>query len=118
MLKASALLEGCGAAVKPIALRMVSNVAKSIPNAQIFGLGEVVSWYDAMEYLMVEVKAVQVVTGVIWYGMGVIDNLIEGTTRFLKENGYGSVQEVIGKALSMIIARSTLSSENGAVCGY
>ena len=61
-----------GAAVKPICLRLVVDVMKTVPNAQIFGLGGIVTWYDAMEHMMLGARAVESVTGVMWYGYGII----------------------------------------------
>ncbi len=103
-----------GPAVKPHVLKLIEEVAKTVPNPEIFGLGGVVTWYDAMEHMMVGAKAVQMVTGVIWYGYGVIDNLVEGTLKFLKEKRFTSVQDVVGRVLPKIIAHKELSFDEWA----
>ncbi len=103
-----------GPAVKPIVLKLIAETLQVVPDAQVFGLGGVVSWYDAMEYMMIGARAVESVTGVIWYGTGIIENLIDGTLEFLKSHNYSSVQDVIGKAFSRLKAHSDLSFEKWA----
>jgi dihydropyrimidine dehydrogenase (NAD+) subunit PreA len=103
-----------GPAIKPIVMRIVAEVAKSFPNVEIFGLGGVSSWHDAVEYMMLGAKGIQVVTGVMLYGYGLIDDLLVGTAEFLKEHGYSSVEEVVGKALPRIVAHSDLNFDKWA----
>ena len=100
-----------GAAVKPICLRLVVDVMKTVPNAQIFGLGGIVTWYDAMEYMMLEGRRKRHRRHVVRLRN---HNLVEGTVKFLKENGYSTVQDAIGKALSKFIAHSDLGFEKWA----
>src|SRR5947199_5830065 len=59
----------CGPAVKPIALNMVSSVAKD-PEVRlpISGIGGVSSWRDAAEFLLLGCTTVQVCTAVMKYG--------------------------------------------------
>jgi len=103
-----------GPAVKPFVLRLIAEVAKTVSNPEIFGLGGVTTWYDAIEHMMVGAKAVQLVTGVIWYGFGVINSLVDGTLKYLQEKGFSSVKEVVGRALPKIVPHSTLSFEKWA----
>ncbi len=103
-----------GPAVKPYTLKLIEEVAKTVENPEIFGLGGVVSWYDAIEHMMIGAKAVQLVTGVIWYGYGVIDNLVDGTLKFLKEKQFTSVQDIIGRVLPKIIPHGQLSFDDWA----
>ncbi len=51
-----------GPAIKPIALRMVHQVATALPDLPICGMGGVLSGEDALEFLMVGARCVQVGT--------------------------------------------------------
>ena len=50
-----------GAAVKPIALRMVWQVAKAV-NIPVIGLGGIMNWKDAVEFMLAGASAVQIGT--------------------------------------------------------
>jgi dihydropyrimidine dehydrogenase (NAD+) subunit PreA len=97
-----------GPAVKPNVLRILTEVKKSIPEAEIFGCGGVESWRDGLEYLSLGARATQVVTGAMVHGYELIYDLTTGTKQFLREQGYSSVQDVIGKALPNLVAHSDL----------
>lgn len=100
-----------GPAVKPMVLKLIFEVSTAVPEAQIFGLGGVVSWYDAVEHMMVGARAVQLVTAVLWYGYGVIDNLVTGLLSYMRERGFSSVEEMVGRVKSKIVAHSSLDFE-------
>jgi dihydropyrimidine dehydrogenase (NAD+) subunit PreA len=101
-----------GPAVKPNTLRIVSEVAKAFPKADIFAIGGVEGWHDAMEYVALGAKAIQIVTGAMIHGYELIDDLTTGTRQFLIESGYGRVADVVGKALPNVVAHSDLSFED------
>ena len=48
-----------GAAVKPIALRMVWQVAKAV-NIPVIGLGGIMGWKDAVEFMLAGATAIQI----------------------------------------------------------
>jgi len=50
----------CGPAIKPIALRMVADVAESLPGVPIVGMGGVMSGHDALEFIACGATAVAV----------------------------------------------------------
>src|SRR5207245_3928425 len=57
----------CGPAVKPIALHLVSSVAKKV-RIPISGIGGVGYWNDAAEHIALGAATVQVCTAVMHYG--------------------------------------------------
>ncbi|MGC9115898.1 MAG: NAD-dependent dihydropyrimidine dehydrogenase subunit PreA [Fervidicoccaceae archaeon] len=100
-----------GPAIKPTVLRLIHEVSEAVPGAEIFGLGGVVSWYDAVEHMMVGAKAVQLVTAVMWFGFGIINNLVDGMLNYMKERKFTSVEEIIGRVRSKIVPHSSLEFE-------
>ena len=64
----------CGPAVKPIALHMVSQIAKDEETAglPISAIGGVTTWRDAAEYMVTGAGNVQVCTAAMTYGLSLI----------------------------------------------
>jgi dihydropyrimidine dehydrogenase (NAD+) subunit PreA len=91
----------CGPAVKPIALHMTSQVAKTIP-LPISGIGGISTWRDAAEFVLVGATTVQVCTAVMKYGFRIIEDMVDGLTNYLDEKGLRSVAELRGRALPAV----------------
>src|SRR3954468_2172466 len=87
-------------AVKPIALRMVSQLALGLPKeVSISGIGGIETANDAIEFLLLGSSTVQICTGVMLHGVKMIDELCEGLARFVTDKGFSSVQAVVGQSL-------------------
>ncbi len=84
-----------GPAIKPLALRMVWEVARALPDLPIMGIGGIASADDAMEFLVAGASAVQVGTAT-FYDPTASERLLDDLGRLLGETGAESVQEVIG----------------------
>src|ERR1700760_2780116 len=71
---------GCGSAVKPIALKMLTTIAQDAvtSKAPVSGIGGVGTWKDAAEFMLLGSTTVQVCTAVMKYGFRIIDDLCEG----------------------------------------
>jgi dihydropyrimidine dehydrogenase (NAD+) subunit PreA len=93
----------CGPAVKPIALNMVSELARD-PKTQvpISGIGGVESWRDAVEFLLLGATNVQVCTAVMHYGYRIVEDLIDGLTHYLREKGLSSPKELVGRSVQKV----------------
>ena len=83
-----------GACVKPIALRMVWQVAKAV-KVPIIGLGGIMNATDAVEFLLAGATAVQIGTA-NFIDPQITIKVIDGINGYLKRHGYNSVQEIIG----------------------
>ena len=97
-----------GIAIKPIGLRAVAQIAKTV-SVPILATGGVSKWEDAVEYFLVGACAVQVCTQVMLEGYGVIHSFIDGLKRFLMDKDVQSVRELIGLSLRKIKNHSELS---------
>ena len=64
-----------GPAIKPIALRMVWEVARALPEFPVIGIGGIASADDAMEFLVAGASAVQVGTATFYTAEGDPANL-------------------------------------------
>lgn len=83
-----------GAAVKPIALRMVWQVAKAV-NIPIIGLGGIMNWKDAVEFILAGATAVQIGTA-NFIDPTVSLKVIDGINDYLDRHGFSSVQQLVG----------------------
>lgn len=86
-----------GPALKSVALRCVWEIAESV-KIPIIGCGGVTSWRDAVEYILAGASAVEIGTGVMYEGFEVYGKINEGIEKYLKENGFAGVEEVVGVA--------------------
>ena len=84
-----------GPAIKPVALRMVWEVARALPGYPIIGIGGIASATDALEFLVAGATAVQVGTAT-FYNPPAAENLLDQLIRLLTEHGITKVQELIG----------------------
>ena len=87
-----------GPAIKPVALRMVYQVAAAI-DVPIVGCGGITSGLDAVEFLMAGATAVQVGTASFVNPAAPLD-VLEGIQRFMREEGIEDVHDLIGAARS------------------
>lgn len=85
-----------GPAVRPVALRMVYEVAKVV-EVPVIGIGGICSAEDALQFLMAGATAVQIGT-VNFVNPHAAIEIIEGIERFLVEEGIGDIAEIIGAA--------------------
>jgi dihydroorotate dehydrogenase subfamily 1 len=87
-------------AVRPIALRMVSQLAQSLPpGVSISGIGGIETSHDALEFMLLGASTVQLCTGVMLHGVKIIDELKEGMEKFMTDKGFETVQEIVGKSI-------------------
>lgn len=86
-----------GPAIKPIALRVVYDVAKAV-SIPVIGCGGIRAAEDALEFLMAGATAVQVGTATFANPRALLD-VIEGLETWLEAEGVASVSDIIGCAL-------------------
>jgi dihydroorotate dehydrogenase (NAD+) catalytic subunit len=83
-----------GPAIKPIAVRMVYQVAHAV-NLPIIGMGGIATAEDALEFLMAGATAVAVGTANFRNPYATIE-VIEGIEAYMRENGIEDVNDLIG----------------------
>lgn len=83
-----------GPAVKPIALRMVWQVAQAV-KIPIIGMGGIMTATDAIEFLLAGATAIQVGTANFVEPTAAID-ILHGIEEYMSRHGIESVQDIIG----------------------
>jgi dihydroorotate dehydrogenase (NAD+) catalytic subunit len=83
-----------GPAVKPIALRMVWQVAKAV-KIPVVGLGGITNGADAIEFLLAGASAVEVGTA-NFIDPAVTGKIVDEIDAYLNRHGFSSVRDIIG----------------------
>ncbi len=83
-----------GAAVFPVAVRMVWQVSNAI-KIPIIGMGGITTWEDAVEMLIAGATALQIGT-VLFSDPYAPIKIAEGVNKFLDDNNISSVTELTG----------------------
>lgn len=83
-----------GPAVKPVALRMVWQVAKAV-NIPVIGLGGISSATDAIEFLMAGASAIEIGTA-NFLDPAITVKVRDGINQWLDDHGCHSVHEIVG----------------------
>jgi len=91
----------CGPAVKPIALNMVAEIARSheTRGLPISGIGGVTTWRDAAEFMALGAGNVQVCTAVMTYGFKIVEEMISGLSQYMDEKGMVATSDLVGRAV-------------------
>ena len=102
-----------GAAIKPIALRFVADLLKhpDIRGTHISGIGGIETWQDALEFLLLGARNLQVTTSVMQYGYRIVEDMISGLSYYMDERGVSSLDEIIGTALPNIVSAEELDRD-------
>lgn len=83
-----------GPAIKPIAVRMVYQVANAV-KLPLIGMGGIMNYEDAIEFMMAGATMVSVGTA-NFHNPYVTMDIIEGMKRFMEEKGIEDINEIIG----------------------
>ncbi|MDP6154970.1 MAG: NAD-dependent dihydropyrimidine dehydrogenase subunit PreA [Candidatus Thermoplasmatota archaeon] len=115
----SAMSGYSGPAVKPIGLRCIAQLAQCKElDLPLSGLGGVETWIDALEYILCGSSTVQMTTGVIHYGYGIVEDMIEGLSDFMDSKGISKVSDLVGKAVPNIHPTDAFDLDYQGVARY
>ncbi len=83
-----------GPCIKPIALRMVYEVARAV-DIPVIGIGGIVDYEDAIEFIMAGAYAIQVGSG-NFIKPDISLDIINGIKSFMEEEGIKNLEEIRG----------------------
>lgn len=119
----------CGPAVKPIAMSMVSEIARDpeTHGLPMSGIGGITTWRDAAEYMALGCGNVQVCTAVMTYGFKIVEEMISGLSQWMDEKGYTNTSDFVGMAVPNVtdwqylnlnyVAKAQISQDDCIKCG-
>lgn len=102
-----------GKAVKPIAQRMILDIAKAPETRGIplSGIGGVETWKDAVEYIGIGCTNIQVCTAVMQYGYRIIEDLTSGLQDYMQRHGVTSLNDIVGSCLPDFVSAGKLDRD-------
>ncbi|MBI4378116.1 MAG: dihydroorotate dehydrogenase [Nitrospinae bacterium] len=86
-----------GPSIKPVALRMVWQVAKSV-KLPIIGIGGIMTYEDALEFMIAGASAVQVGTA-NFIDPNVSEKIIHGIESYCEQNGINDINKIVGSVI-------------------
>jgi len=94
-----------GQAVRPIALRFIAELAqnKNLKGMHLSAMGGIYNYEDALAFLSLGAKSIQITTAVMEYGYRIIDDLVEGLQYFVAASGHDSLKELLGTSLDNVV---------------
>lgn len=94
----------CGPAVKPIALSMVSEIARDPKTygLPISAIGGVTTWRDAAEFIAMGAGTAQVCTAAMTYGFKIVEEMATGLKAWMATKGYSSIEDFRGAAIGNV----------------
>ena len=119
----------CGPAVKPIALNMVAEIARSeaTRGLPISGIGGVTTWRDAAEFMSLGAGNVQVCTAAMTYGFKIVQEMISGLSDYMDRKGFVATSELVGRAVPNVtdwqflnlnyVTKAHISQDDCIKCG-
>ena len=102
-----------GPAVRPIALRFIAQMKQfpALAHVPVTGIGGIVTWKDALEFIMVGSSNVQVTTAVMEYGYRIVEDMISGLSHFMHDKKIDKLQDLVGLALPNIVPADGLDRD-------
>lgn len=101
-------------AVRPIALRMVMQIAKAFPQVSLSGIGGVETGRDAAEFILLGASTVQVCTGVMLHGYKMVKPMIEELKAFMEQHKFESIEQFRGHSLEFFTTHADLVARQQA----
>ena len=99
-------------AIRPIALRMVMELARMIrsefPGRSLSGLGGVETGGDAAQFLLLGADTVQVCTGVMKHGYDLVKRMCDDLTAFMDRHSFRTIGDFKGHSLQFFTTHADL----------
>lgn len=93
-----------GNSVRPIAMRFISELSqnKALEGKHISAMGGIETWKDALAFILLGAKSIQITTAVMQYGYRIIDDLKKGLLIFMKERGV-TMDDIVGGMVKKVV---------------
>jgi dihydropyrimidine dehydrogenase (NADP+)/dihydropyrimidine dehydrogenase (NAD+) subunit PreA len=99
-------------AIRPISLRMNMELARMMrsdfPGRSLVSLGGIETGDDAVQFMLIGAHAVQVCTGVMKHGYGLVKPMLEQLEAFMSKHGFETIDAFRGHSLSYFTTHADL----------
>ncbi len=87
-----------GPGIKPIGLRAVYDVRKEM-DIPIIGVGGILTWKDAVEYILAGANAVQIGSGLYYKGINIFKEILSGIEDYMIKENFSKIEDFSGLAV-------------------
>jgi len=87
-----------GPGIKPIGLRAVYDVRKEM-DIPIIGVGGILTWKDAVEYILAGANAVQIGSGIYYKGINIFKEILSGIEDYMIKENFSKIDDFSGLAV-------------------
>ena len=87
-----------GPGIKPIGLRAVYDVRKEM-DIPIIGVGGILTWKDAVEYILAGANAVQIGSGIYYRGLNIFKEILSGIEDYMIKENFSKIEDFSGLAV-------------------
>ena len=99
----------------PVIVKMTPNITRitepAIKKVELSGIGGIETWRDALEYIQLGCRNVQVCTAVMEYGYRIIDDLTLGLQTYMLEHGIERLDDLVGSEMKNFVLPSDLDRD-------
>jgi dihydropyrimidine dehydrogenase (NAD+) subunit PreA len=78
---------------------------------ELSGIGGIETWRDALEFIQLGCRNVQICTAVMQYGYRIIDDLMLGLQNYLEERGISNLADLVGEELPNFVTPTDLDRD-------
>ncbi len=86
-----------GPAIKPVGVRCVYEIFENA-NIPVVGVGGVMGWEDAVEYMLAGANAVQIGSAMSPTYLSTFGHVNDGLVEYMRKHGFATIQEMVGLA--------------------
>ncbi|MFH1786875.1 MAG: dihydroorotate dehydrogenase [archaeon] len=86
-----------GPAIRPVAVRCIYDIYEAV-EIPIIGVGGVLTWADAVEFVLAGAVGIGVGTAIMYSGLPIFKEIEQGLSAYLKKNKFSSLDELRGLA--------------------
>ena len=99
--------------VRYFSLRFIQQMRSNpkLKDVEISGIGGIETWEDAAEFILLGAKTLQVTTGIMQYGYRIVEDLCEGLSFYMEEQGVDTLEDLVGLANRNIIPAEELNRD-------
>jgi dihydropyrimidine dehydrogenase (NADP+)/dihydropyrimidine dehydrogenase (NAD+) subunit PreA len=110
-------------AIRPIALRMCAEIAALIrsefPGRTLSGIGGIERGSHAAEFILLGADTVQVCTGVMKSGYGIVREMKDDLLAFMEKHGFDTLADFRGRSLGYLTTHAALvGMQRGKIAGH
>lgn len=96
----------------PMSCNWVYHLVKSGVKVPIIGSGGIMNYRDALCFMLLGARAIQICTAIIVKGYSVIESIVNGINEWLECKGYTSITEIVGKAVPNVLSLEELDRKS------